>query len=245
MTPTLSIILPTYNEAGNILTLLAELERHVVVPCLDIIVVDDDSPDLTWQIALEYAKTHPAVRVLRRTEDRGLVKAINAGLAAAKAPLVLWMDADLSMPPDRIPALLAAIDAGADVAVGSRYVEGGGDARSVSTHLSVQKLLSKVLSTLGSLMLGCQFRDWSSGFIVLRRELLDGYTLRGDYGEYFIDLIFHLVRKRGARIVEVPYTLTPRIHGESKTATNLWGFVRRGRHYLSTLWRVRFGASTQ
>jgi hypothetical protein len=145
------------------------------------------------------------------------------------------------MPPAKIPELLATIDAGADVAVGSRYVGGGGDARAVSLHLTVQLMLSKVLSILGGWLLGCRFRDWSSGFIVLKRELLEGYTLNGDYGEYFIDLIYYLIKRKKARVVEVPYILTPRERGESKTATNFWGFIKRGRKYLSTIVRLRFG----
>jgi dolichol-phosphate mannosyltransferase len=148
---------------------------------------------------------------------------------------------DLSMPPAKIPELLQAIERGADVAVGSRYVPGGGDARAVNLHLTLQLMLSKFLSILSGWMLGCRFRDWSSGFIVLRRELLEGYALYGDYGEYFIDLIHYLIRQRGAKVVEVPYVLTPRERGESKTATNIWGFVRRGRKYLYMIWRLRFG----
>jgi dolichol-phosphate mannosyltransferase len=240
--PALSVVLPTYNERDNLLELLDQLERTLSVP-FEAIVVDDDSPDGTWRAAEELAHARPHIRVLRRVDERGLTTALVAGLKMARAPLVMWMDADLSMPPAKIPELLDAITAGADVAVGSRYVSGGGDARAVSLHLTIQLMLSKFLSILGGWMLGCRFRDWSSGFIVLKRELLDGYELRGDYGEYFIDLIYYLIKYRGANVVEVPYVLTPRERGESKTATNIWGFVRRGRKYLSTIWRLRFSGA--
>jgi dolichol-phosphate mannosyltransferase len=238
--PALSIVLPTFNERDNIILLLQELEKVLRVP-FEAIVVDDDSPDLTWKAVEDYARDHANVHLLRRINKRGLTTAINDGLKLARGRLLMWMDVDLSMPPIKIPELLRAIDQGADVAVGSRYVSGGGDARAVNLHLTIQLMLSKALSIIGGWMLGCRFRDWSSGFIVLKRELLDGYDLNGDYGEYFIDLIYYLIKRKHARVVEIPYVLTPRVRGESKTATNLWGLVRRGRGYLQTVWRLRFG----
>lgn len=235
----LSIVLPTYNERENVVLLLAELEQ-VLRSGYEAIVVDDDSPDKTWQAVEQFAQSRDNVKLLRRINERGLTSALNAGLKMARGRLVMWMDVDLSMPPAKIPELLQAIDNGADVAVGSRYVNGGGDARAVNALLTVQLMLSKALSILGGWMLGCRFRDWSSGFIVLKRELLDGYQLRGDYGEYFIALIYYLIKRRRANVVEVPYVLIPRERGESKTATNLWGFFRRGHKYLRMIWRVRF-----
>lgn len=235
----LSIVLPTYNEGENILLVLDELNRVLDIP-YEAIVVDDDSPDLTWSIVAKYALTHPEVKLLHRTDERGLTSALNAGLNIATGKYLMWMDVDMSMPPERIPALLEAIGEGADVAVGSRYVRGGGDARAVNFLLTVQLMLSKLLSILGGWFLGCRFRDWSSGFIVLKREFLDDYQLRGDYGEYFIALIYYLIKRRHAKVVEVPYILTPRERGESKTATNLWGFVKRGHKYLRIMLLQRF-----
>jgi dolichol-phosphate mannosyltransferase len=239
-TPELSIVLPTFNERDNIIVLLKELDAVLQLP-YEVIVVDDDSPDGTWRSVEDFAQANPHVRLLRRINERGLTSAFNAGLKLARGRLVMWMDVDLSMPPAKIPELLYAIQTGADVAVGSRYVSGGGDARAVNMHLTIQLMLSKLLSILGGWLLGCRFRDWSSGFIVLKRELLSGYVLTGDYGEYFIDLIYYLIKKRGANVVEVPYVLVPRQRGESKTATDLWGLIRRGRKYLHTVWHLRFG----
>ncbi len=235
----LSIILPTYNEKDNIILLLSELEKIVAIP-YEAIVVDDDSPDKTWEAVEAFAASRSNVRLLRRVNVRGLTSAINDGLKMGRGRLLMWMDVDLSMPPKKIPELLQAIDEGADVAVGSRYVPGGGDARAVNFLLATQLMLSKTLSILGGWALGCRFRDWSSGFIVLKREFLQGYDLSGDYGEYFIALIVYLIKERRARVVEVPYVLTPRRRGESKTATNLWGFIRRGRKYLGMIVRLRF-----
>ena len=237
--PDLSIILPTYNESENILLVIAAIEQTLELP-YEIIVVDDNSPDLTWKIVAEYAQMHAQVKLVHRIDERGLTSALNAGIKHASGKYILWMDVDMSMPPDRIPALLAAIESGADVAVGSRYVKGGGDARAVNFLLTVQLMLSKLLSILGGWFLGCRFRDWSSGFIVVKREFLEDYALLGDYGEYFIALIYHLIKRRRAIVVEVPYVLTPRERGESKTATNLWGFVKRGHKYLRIMVRQRF-----
>lgn len=235
----LSIVLPTYNERDNIIMLLQELEKILSVR-YEAIVVDDDSPDKTWQAVETFASTHQHVVLIRRMNERGLTSALNTGLKAACGRLLMWMDVDLSMPPEKIPELLQAIEQGADVAVGSRYVPGGGDARSTSFLLITQLWLSKVLSILAGWVLGCRFYDWSSGFIVLKREFIEDHQLNGDYGEYFIALMVFLIRQRKAKVVEVPYTLVPRIRGESKTATSLWGFVRRGRKYLTMILRQRF-----
>lgn len=234
----LSIVLPTYNERENIVLLLSELEKILTVN-YEAIVVDDNSPDKTWRVVEEYAANRNNIILLHRINERGLTSALNDGLKLASGRLWMWMDVDLSMPPEKIPELLQAIADGADVAVGSRYVRGGGDARAVNFLLTTQLMLSKVLSIIGGWVLGCRFRDWSSGFIVLKREFIEDYRLRGDYGEYFIALVFHLIKRRKARVVEVPYVLIPRERGESKTASNLWGFIRRGRKYLGMILRQR------
>lgn len=240
MAPVLSVVLPTYNERENILLLMDEIERVVNVP-YEAIVVDDDSPDGTWRAVEEYARSHPQVRLLRRVGVKGLTGALNEGIKLARGRVIMWMDVDFSMSPERIPVLLRTIEEGADVALGSRYISGGGDVRGSGLQLTVQLVLSKLLSILCGWTLGCKVSDWSSGYIMLKREMLEGYELRGDHGEYFIGLLHYLIRRRGAKIVEVPYVLTPRHWGESKTATNLWGLFRRGRWYLHMIWRVWAG----
>lgn len=241
--PTLSVVLPTYNERENILLMMREIVRLLADRSFEIIVVDDNSPDGTWQVVEEFAREHPQVRLLRRMNARGLTSAYNDGIKHARGRLVMWMDVDFSMSPERIPALLRAIEKGADVAVGSRYVYGGGDVRGFSFNLIIQLVLSKMLSILSGFVLGSPFRDWSSGFIAMKRETLDDYELYGDHGEYFIGLMYYLIKQRRAKITEIPYVLTPRRWGESKTATNLWGLYRRGTRYLHVIWRLRFGGA--
>jgi dolichol-phosphate mannosyltransferase len=235
----LTLILPTYNEAGNILPLLDDLQ-HTFANSLTLIVVDDQSPDGTASQVGEYAASHPNVRLINRTGPPGLVLSLAEGLASTATPLVGWMDADGSMPAHTMARLLQAVLDGADAAVASRFAPGGKDIRATNFQSALQIILSHVLSGLGRWMVHPGFRDWSSGCIVLRRECLQDHALQGDYGEYFIALMHHLLHHRKARVVEVPYVLGPRLHGQSKTATNVVGLVRRGRKYLSMLWRLKF-----
>jgi dolichol-phosphate mannosyltransferase len=234
----LTLILPTYNEAGNILPLLENLEQ-AFPSGLTILVVDDQSPDGTATQVAGYAASHPNVRLIRRTGPPGLVLSLAEGLASTATPLVGWMDADGSMPADAMAQLHQAVVQGAEAAVASRFVPGGKDVRAANFQSALQIFLSHVLSALGRLLVHPDFRDWSSGCIVIRRELLQDHALQGHYGEYFIALMHHLLHHRKARVVEIPYVLGPRLHGQSKTATTVAGLARRGRKYLSMLWRIK------
>lgn len=235
----LSIVLPTFNERENVIQLLSELEQSLTVN-YEAIVVDDDSPDLTWQAVERFASTRNNVRLLRRMNNRGLTGALNEGLGLARGRLLMWMDADLSMPPAKIPELLLAIEGGADAAVGSRYVRGGGDARAVTFLLTARLMLGRVLSIANGWLLNCRFRDWSSGFIVVKREFLEGHRLSGNYGEYFIALIVYLIKRRKANVVEVPYIQGPRKPREPEVIIGFWESVRRGCKYMGMVLRQCF-----
>jgi len=181
---------------------------------------------------------------------------LQAGIDATSAPLVGWMDADGSMDPRDVRRLLAAIDAGADVALGSRYVEGGaikgeredrtGGLRRVLVLLRADVGADSRWAIAASwfldaallpLVLGDGAHDYTSGFLVARRTVLHHARLRGDHGEYFVDLWVRLAR-RGARIVEVPMVLTPRRSGTSKTAPSLRVLLQRGVRYLALVARL-------
>jgi len=232
--PAVSVVLPTYNEAGNILPLIDAITQEVTGPP-QIIVVDDDSPDGTWRIVQEAQATRPHLRLIHRVGRRGLTSALNEGIAAAGGDVVVWMDCDFSMPPATIPALVAPIAAGrADVVVGSRYAPGGRDGRDVPLAV----LLSRVINTLAHWLFPGPTRDFTSGFIAARRVVLQSLPLQGDYGEYCIRFLAQAQRRY--RVEEVPYACLPRTQGESKTATNWLGFIRRGRKYLYTLAQLSF-----
>lgn len=238
-----SIIMPTYNEAGNVAELIREsvdYVRKAGVSDVEVIVVDDDSPDLTWKIVLETNCPDARVRVIRRMENHGLTASLNEGIAAARMDIIVWLDCDFSQPPEKIPQLLFMISQGFDVVVNSRYVLGGGEARSGHGG-QLQLYLSKRLNGLLRFLLKDSFYDYTSGFVAVRREVFTDLKLRGDYGEYFIDFIYRVLCDKRYKVCELPYVMQPRFSGESKTGSNLFQFLNRGRKYLMTILRLRLG----
>src|SRR6185369_2272184 len=187
--------MPTYNEAGNVASLMREVVASVS-SCgfrdIEVIVADDDSPDLTWQIAAATDIPGATVRVLRRLENRGLTSSLNDAIAMAKNEVILWFDCDFSQPPECIPQLLEKIREGFDVAVNSRYLPGGGENRS-GDGSALHLFLSRCLNYSLRYLLDSSFTDYTSGFIAARREVFRNNRLRGDYGEYFIDFIFRIL----------------------------------------------------
>lgn len=232
----ISIVLPTFNERDNIGPLI---ERTLVALSnydLEIIVVDDDSPDGTWQLVSRKGAYDPRVRLIHRTAESGLTSAIWRGISEARGDWVGWMDCDLSMPPENWPKLAQALQRGADLALGSRYVPGGADI----AHSFSGRFLSRVINLASSVLLDWGIKDYTSGFILARREIFERIELRGDYGEYCIDMLYR-VKKAQFTVREVPYICLPRQAGESKTASNTWGYLTRGVNYVKTVSRLRFG----
>jgi len=238
-----SVIMPTLNEAGNIARLMqctVEAIQSAGINDIEIIVVDDDSPDLTWEIASGVVCPPARVEVLRRMEKHGLTASISDGIKAASHQVIVWMDCDFSHPPERIPQMLYMLDQGFDVAVNSRYVVGGGEDRSGEWG-AMQMFLSLSLNWFTRFFLDASFADYTSGFIAVRKEVLQAIPLRGDYGEYFTDFIFRSLHKK-FKVCEMPYMAMPRKSGESKTGTNLWDYLRRGRKYIRTVVGLRLAA---
>jgi dolichol-phosphate mannosyltransferase len=239
--PLVCTVLPTYNERDNIGPLIERLLAANPAPYL-VLVVDDDSPDGTWQVVQQQAaqvRDGGAVALVRRTDERGLTSAIQRGIDEAiehyGAGIVTWMDCDLSMPPEDVPRLVEAIEQeGADVAVGSRWVPGGADI----AHGTMARSLSWTINRFAMLVLGDQVHDYTSGFIAARSSVLQHLRLRGDYGEYCIDLLGRAARQ-GYRLQEIPYVCVPRTTGDSKTGANLWDYLVKGRKYVNAVWRLR------
>jgi dolichol-phosphate mannosyltransferase len=235
--PQITIILPTYNEAGNIEKLIDRtLQALGNYPGgLEVIVVDDDSPDGTWWLAAKKAGVEKQLRLIHRQGKGGLTSAISRGIREAQGEWVGWMDCDMSMPPEEWPRLAAALAEGADLAIGSRYVPGGSDV----AHTLTGRLFSRAINIWAGLMLGWSIKDYTSGFVLARKAVFEKVALRGDYGEYCIDML-HRARRAGYTIRELPYICVPRMAGESKTAQNAWGYLKRGVNYVKTLFRLRF-----
>lgn len=236
-----TIVMPTFNESGNVADLITESVLHVRafgVFDIEVIVVDDDSPDQTWRIAQETKCNDAEIRVIRRMKDHGLTASINEGISAARKEVVVWFDCDFSQPPDRIPQLLFMINQGFDVVVNSRYVLGGGEARSGKGG-SLQLFLSRHLNSLLRLLLNSSFYDYTSGFVAVRKNVFNDMRLTGDYGEYFIDFIYRVLRDKRYRVCELPYMMQPRRSGQSKTGSNIFQFMKRGRKYIWAILRLR------
>jgi dolichol-phosphate mannosyltransferase len=234
--PRISIVLPTYNEAGNIELLIDRtLQALGSYPGgVEVVVVDDDSPDKTWELVARKAAQDGRVRLIHRRDENGLTSAISRGIHEAQGEWVGWMDCDLSMPPEQWPQLADTLAGGADVAVGSRYVPGGGDV----AHSFTGRLFSRIINLWAGLLLNWSIKDYTSGFILGRREVFKQIELRGDYGEYCIDMLYR-AKRAGFTIHELPYLCVPREAGESKTATNVWGYLSRGINYVTTILRLR------
>lgn len=237
-----SVVLATYNERENIAKMIKCLCGLLDGADFEIVVVDDDSPDGTWQIVQDMHNQQPHIRLVHRTQERGLTSALQAGIDAASGAVVLWLDSDFQHPPEKIPEMLDAIEQGYDVAAASRYtgLDAGDQRLERGTYhlLRFHGFLSLALSRMLSLLLQMPFSDWTGSMIALKKSCLEGYRLDGDYGEYYIALIYHLLQ-RGYRVAEIPHYLDLRQEGESKTsADGYFGLMRLGTKYLRTVGKL-------
>jgi dolichol-phosphate mannosyltransferase len=220
------LILPTFNEAENI-ERLVPAALAVLEQCAPdghrILVVDDSSPDGTGDLADALAAEHDAVEVLHRTQREGLGAAYLAGFDRALrggAGYVLEMDCDFSHDPADIPRLLTAVrDSGADLALGSRYVEGGG----VEDWPPLRRLISQGGSAYARVILGVQIRDLTGGFKCFDARVLEAInlpTVRSAGYAFQIELTYRAIQ-RGFNVVEVPIVFRERVHGTSKMSPRI------------------------
>lgn len=208
----LSLIVPTFNERERLGDLVHALFRAYSAAGVagELVIVDDNSPDGTGAIADDLARQYP-ITVLHRPGKQGLGTAVVAGFAAASAPVVGVIDADLSHPPDMPPRMLAVMNrTQADIVIGSRYIPGGG-----TRNWPMVRILMSRLACLAARSL-TPVADVTSGLFLIRRDL--ACTVRISAGGFKIGLEL-LVRGRPASIVEVPYVFSDRAAGESKMST--------------------------
>jgi dolichol-phosphate mannosyltransferase len=237
--PAISVILPTYNERENIGPLIEQVFQSLGEEA-EVVVVDDDSPDGTSEVVEELAASRERLHLLRRMSERGLVSALKAGIGRAEADVVAWLDCDLSMPPRLLRTFLDEIRGGYDMVFGSRFVDGGGVEMVTGSRDSISAfLLSRLLNRFAQKVLGAQIKDYTSGFVAIRKPVVEEIGLKGDYGEYFIELS-HRARRRGYRILEIPYVSLARREGTSKTGTNVFQYFKRGIKYIRKILGLKF-----
>jgi len=211
----LSLVIPTYKERDNIqnvIRILSQLLEEAVLGDYELIIVDDDSPDRTWEVAQSLMGEYPKLRVMRRQVERGLSSAVIRGWQCARGRVLGVIDGDLQHPPEVLPQLLRGIEGGADLAVASRHIEGGG----VSSWSMMRRLLSRGAQVLGLIILpGVLGRvsDPMSGYFMVRRSAIAGVTLNPVGYKIILEVIG---RGRVGDIAEVGYVFCERQEGESK-----------------------------
>jgi dolichol-phosphate mannosyltransferase len=230
------VIIPTYNERDNIESIVDRVRTSA--PSVDVLVVDDGSPDGTGDIADRLAAGDERIHVLHRTQKAGLGAAYVAGFGwglGRDYEALVEMDADGSHAPEQLPALLAALDAG-DLVIGSRWVPGG---RIVDWPRS-REILSRGGNLYVRLALGVGIRDMTGGYRVYRRDLLeqiDYASVRSEGYCFQIDLAWRALRG-GFRVIEVPITFAERQIGDSKMSSSI---VREALLRV-TDWGIRYRA---
>ncbi|HEY7625193.1 MAG TPA: polyprenol monophosphomannose synthase [Candidatus Limnocylindria bacterium] len=202
----ISVIVPTYNEADSLPQLVERLASAMAGHTWELVVVDDGSPDGTAAVADRLSARHP-VWVVRRAGKAGLASAVIAGFKESRGDVLVVMDADLSHPPEVVPALVKGLEDGADLAVGSRYVPGGG---TMDWPLR-RRIVSRVACYMGNALV--PVRDATSGFFAVRRAAIDGVRLNAIGFKIGLEVI---ARAKTKKIVEIPYTFRDRELGASK-----------------------------
>lgn len=219
----ISVVIPTYNESGNLRELIRRLDSALEGITWEVIVVDDDSPDGTAAQARALYQSDPRVRCLRRIGRRGLSSACIEGMLASSAPYLAVMDGDLQHDPFVLRTMLQALRRNdADLVIGSRYMSGG----SVGDWNGQRVLISRVATRLSSLVTRRPISDPMSGFFALRREALESCVRSLSSLGFKILLDIVASSEKSIRIKEVPFTFGERLSGDSKLSTNvIWEYL--------------------
>jgi dolichol-phosphate mannosyltransferase len=230
-----AVVLPAHNEAGNLTPLITELFRagDAVAMTIEIIVVNDGSTDGTASELTTLQKSLDRLHVVTHPINRGFAQALRTGIATARergCEAAVFMDSDLSHRPEDMPRLISAIETGGDVAIGSRFVPGGGMVGVPGWRVAI----SRAGNTFGRTVLGIPVRDLTSGYRAVRRSVLDAVTLTEDGFTIQLESVVKAYAA-GFRIVEVPIVLSTRQHGTSHMFYSPSLFVR----YFQLLMKCR------
>jgi dolichol-phosphate mannosyltransferase len=211
--PELSIVIPTFNEAENVALVVTRVAEALAGTGWEIIFVDDNSPDGTASAARELAHTDARVRCLRRIGRRGLAGACIEGMLASSAAAVAVMDADLQHDETLLPRMLASLEQGADLVVGTRFAAGGTALGGLSR---LRHWGSQLATAAARRILGVHLSDPMSGFFMMRRELFEAMAPRLSTQGFKVLLDIVASSRQPLRIVELPFEFRPRRHGQSK-----------------------------
>ncbi|MFP4081628.1 MAG: polyprenol monophosphomannose synthase [Candidatus Aminicenantes bacterium] len=231
MAENFSLVIPTYNEKENI-GLLLDRVRDVLGwgGGVEIIVVDDDSPDFTWRIVQSYSQKDRRIKIIRRINQKGLSQAVMEGFKRARGQILGVMDADLSHDHRILPEMIAAVqDEGCDLVVGSRRIPGGG----ADKWPWFRKISSDVATLIAKCLLDIKLSDPMSGYFLLKRELFIRAKNKINPRGYKILLEIY-IRSKPQRIKEIPFVFKDRNQGYSKAS------FRVLLEYLHMLYLLRF-----
>jgi len=226
----LSVVLPTYNEKDNVPILYERLSKTLKDIDYEIIIVDDNSPDGTYEAALALSEKDKRVLPIKRIHERGLSSAVMRGFAAARGKYLAVMDADLQHDEAILLEFLKRLETGCDIVIGSRQVEGGG----IENWSGIRKLISWGATFLAKLLLPHNISDPMSGFFALTRDTYD--QISDKINPRGFKILLEVVSKaKKAKIEEVGFIFKPRIHGESKLTSEVM------MQFLVALYDMRFG----
>ncbi|MFN8024344.1 MAG: polyprenol monophosphomannose synthase [Acidimicrobiales bacterium] len=232
-----TVVVPTYNEADNIVTLLRAVRQ--VMPAAHVLVIDDGSPDGTADLAEAEAASLGGIEVVRRHEKSGLGAAYRFGFRHAiehGASVCVQMDADLSHDPAVLPALVANVEFGADVAIGSRYVPGGVTLNWPRRRRQVSRWGNRYAAGV----LGLAVNDATAGYRAYRSEALERMQFDSVQAEGYgfqVEMTYRIVRI-GGKVVEFPITFRDRTHGVSKFSGSI---IHEALFLVLKLWVADFG----
>ncbi|MDH4263505.1 MAG: glycosyltransferase family 2 protein [Spirochaetia bacterium] len=226
----ISIVLPTYNEKENIVIVLDKIQRVLKNIRYQIIVVDDNSPDNTWEIASGYAKKYPNIQVIRRMNNRGLSTAIMEGFASSSSKWVVVMDADLQHDEKILTHFYNEFSNGYDIIIGSRKIAGG----SISEWSFLRRIISWIATKMAFIVIKNNVSDPMSGFFGITKEMFESsiHKINPRGFKLLLELLAH---NPSAKVFEIGYTFNKRIHGKSKLDSNIIF------DYLAALYDLSFG----
>ena len=213
----LSIVIPTYNEKENIEVLIHQIEKFFHKKYnrnFEIIIVDDNSPDGTAQLAIKLNKTYGNIRVIIRRKRKGVGAALREGYNKSKGNLILSTDADLSFDVNDMERLIAELNKGYDLVVGSRYLSNK-DYEKPDLQIKIKGLVSKYGNVTVRLLSGLSIHDFSANFRIIKKKVWDNIKITDDTHSILLEMILK-TRYKGYKVTEIPVKFKLRKYGKSK-----------------------------